>query len=201
MAKAFYCIRAVALSPSGKLIPNFPAGFLALLQVIGDIRLISGDPAPADHKHAVSGAIALGTDHYHWVFYNGSIVQECVGGVDHSHASLTGIATHFMVFVMTSDAQYDQLLIDVPNIIIVGQSEVTENDDGSFNAGLIVNTAWDGATRTAWENRIDNFGLELPLTVTNDRRLVKWLLGAFLAPSQAVRDEQNYRMTSFVIDW
>ena len=202
--KAFWTIRPAVQDDEGAWSPDLPSGLR--WQNNGDIRLM---PQGAnDHKHVVVGCIALGTNHYHWVFYrDGVILQEYVGNPvnDHDHA-IVDEPWQFMVFVNCYEADYDALLAAYPNIIILGHCEVTETPDesdpgrSSYTFGAVDNTAWDAGTRTAWETRFENFGLVLPDVVTNDRRLVHYTLALFHAPRQGLKNERNYRYSGAVAD-
>jgi len=199
---AFWCVRPAVQDVGGGWDPSFPAGFAGLVQVYGDLRVFGPDPAPGDHKHAQTGAIALGTDHYHWMVFAGnaqSWYQDYVGPVASSHSHVIPVErTHFMVFVVCTDAAYAQLLIDVPNIIILGHADVTAVGGEDYTIGDIINVAWSGADRTSWENTFNNFGMDLPEAITNDRRLVRWLMSVFFNTGQNMSSDLPYRYRSVV---
>lgn len=198
MAKAFWCVRAAVLV-DGEYEPSFPESFSGDYVAIGDLRVFGPDPAPADHKHSAMGCLAIASNHGHWVFFDeGVVTQEFFGGgVSHNH-DIPVVATHLAVFVMCSDAAYAALLAELPNLIILAHCTVTQQGN-RYVIGLVERPAWDGATRTAWENKFDNFGIGLPVIVTNDYRLIMYVLTAFLSPAQEVRDEPAWRPQWFVL--
>lgn len=203
MAKAFWVIRPSAQDAQGTYSPSFPAGFQSYYQTLGDLRVFGPDAAPGDHKHAQIGPLAIGANHYHWMFWQqggAGWYQEYVGpgGSSHTHTIPTG-PTHFLVAVATTDAQYSAFIAAEPGALIVAQMPVSALGDGKFSAGDIANTAWDAPTRTTWATRVANFGLVLPVVVSNPRRFVRWLLASFEHTHQNIKDEKPYRMNSFAV--
>jgi hypothetical protein len=194
--KAFWTVRGAEQNGGGWQ-PSFPETFqYAYLLNYGDLRVFGPDEAPADHKHAQMGCLALGTNHYHWMIFDEggeSWHQDYVGNVANEHEHDIPVnRTHFFCFVICSDAEYTQLLIDAPNIIVCGLAPVTETGDG-WTIGPIDNTEWDAGTRTDWENKFSNFGLSLPEKIMHDRRLVQWILAIFFNEQQNMRTDETYR--------
>ena len=199
--RAFWCIKSVTQKANGSWIPSFPVGFSYKGCNPIDIRILPAEVTPADHKHAISGSIALGTNHGHYVFYRNetTIIQEHFGGgTAHSHTA-SNHADYFCVFVVCTSAMYDQLLIDAPNILILGECEIIASEDGSGEIGAVDNTLCDATERTFWEDKFDNFGVDLPDIVINDRRLVTFTLSMFHAPTQNIKNEAHYRYTGLEI--
>ena len=205
MPKAFWTVRPATQDELGGWGPSFPANFIPLrMQNYGDLRIFGPDPAPGDHRHAQMGCLALGTNHYHWMLFseNGQTWhQDYVGGGANEHTHDIPVdRTHFFVFIICTNAAYNQLLSDLPNLIICGEAPVTRNDDPdgstSWSIGPIDNTLWDVTTRTYWESLFDNFGLPLPEKITNDRRLVRWVLAIFFNSQQNMRTDEVYRYRS-----
>jgi len=199
--KAFWCVRPV-VENSGELSPSFPAGFVSSYQVCGDIRVFGNDPAPADHRHAQINTLAVHDTHYHQIFWNDGQdgwYQEWFGtdpgAVKHSH-DISIYPSNFLVFVLCSDAMYSLFMSEVGEGLVIGHADVTA-EDGQASIGEIDNTAWDGPTRTAWENRVDNFGIDLPVVVTNSRRFARWILASFVHVGQNIKSDTNYRYTSY----
>lgn len=189
--RAFWCVRG-----SDGEGPDFPVELDRNI-VNGDLRNVQPDIAPADHRHTTIGSLAIGPDHYHWFYiWNDTIYQDYVGNVANEHTHNFPLdPTHFLVWVLCTDQQYTDLLTAIPNLTILGENEIIpgENDDPD-TIGSVDNTTWDAGTRTDWENLVDNFGLELPEQIINDRRLVQWSLQTWNARGQKMVNERNYRL-------
>ena len=199
--KSFWTIRPAVQDAEGEWQPSFPAGFKSKWVNPCDIRILPAGDAPADHKHGISGTIALGSNHGHYVFYreNGAVYQEHFGGgTAHDHDEVQA-PDYYMVFVVCTTAMAQYLQSEVPNIIVTGVCEITASEDGSGTIGDIINTTWDSAEREEWETRFANFGVTLPDGVTNDRRLTTWVLNMFHAPTQRIVSERYYRYTGVEI--
>ena len=198
--KALWVIRPAVQDSDGAWAPSFPAGFSAAWQNNCDIRILpaGSNPGVDDHKHAISGAIALGSNHGHYVFYSGQVVhQEHFGaGTAHDHAD-TVDPDFFAVFVVCTDDMYNFLIGELPNLIILGECIV---DEETGELGQIAGVAWDATERQTWETLFANFGFTLPEKVTNDRRLMQFILTTFHAPSQKILNERNYRYSSYTIE-
>lgn len=197
--KAFWTVRPAVQDAEGGWGPLFPVGFKARWQNNGDIRILPAGAAPADHKHAISGCYALGSNHGHYVVYWQTESDEVTvkqdffgGGTPHDHVD-NSLPDHFMVFIVCTSAMYDQLLIDVPSILILGENEIIADEEGTGAIGGVDNTTWTAGERTDWENIFANFGLELPEKVQSDRWLVQFCLVLFHAPKQRLLNERNYR--------
>lgn len=188
---AIWCVR-----PNDNGEPDFPAGIPLVTVVPADLRV---SDVVEGHRHTVMGCLALGSNHYHYVFFGGddtAIVQEFYGaGTEHEH-DFPADATRFLVFVLCSDAAYAQLLTELPNLVILGHCEITI-EEGVAIIGKVDNTPWDGPTRTDWETKFDAFGVALPAAVTNDRRLVMFCLAAFHEIRQGVKSDQALRYASY----
>jgi len=200
--RAFWCIRSAIQNGDGRWSPSFPAGFEGVGQAQGDLRVFGPDPAPGDHRHAQISMLAIQDDHYHQLFWNDSqdaFYQEWFktdpGALTHTHTIPVG-PSHFLVFVLCSDAMWNLFVAAVGTNLVIGQADIT-TDDGNASIGNIDNTAWTTQKRTAWKNRIANFGLDLPIAVTNPRRFVRWILAAFQNVSQNIKDDKPYRYTSY----
>lgn len=198
--KAFWCIRPAVQDAEGMWGASFPTGFKKKGILNGDIRVLPAGAAPADHKHVVTGCTALGDDHDHYVVYWKSLTGDVTvkmdyidhGGTEHSHTD-NSLPDHFMVFVICTSAMYDQLLIDEPSIIILGENVITADEEGTGSIDGVDNTTWTAGERTSWENMFANFGLVLPDQVQSDRWLVQFCLVLFHAPKQRLLNERNYR--------
>jgi hypothetical protein len=203
MVQAFWCVRPAIQDVQGAWLPDFPVWFYSVsaLQTYGDLRVFGPDPAPGDHKHAqTGGCYAIGLNHYHQILRNESGSawhQDYVGAGANDHSHVIPVNdTHKFTFVVCSDADYAQLLIDLPNLIECGHAIVTGNAVDGWVLGKIDNTAWDAATRTSWETFFESFGLDLPEKITNYRRLVRWMLAIFFNNPQGLTTDMTYRYTS-----
>jgi hypothetical protein len=167
------------------------------------LRVFGPDAAPGNHKHAQIGPIAIGANHYHWMFWQqggAAWYQEYVGPGASTHTHTLPIGpTHFLVMVACSDASYSAFVAAEPNALIVAEMPITALGGNQFDAGDIVTPDWDAGTRTTWETRVAAFGLTLPAVVTSPRRFARWLLTAFEHTHQNIKDERNYRMNTFTM--
>lgn len=201
MAKAFWVIRPAIEDEDGGWKPDFPIGFQSYYQVIGDLRIFGPDPGFGNHKHAQIGPLALGANHYHWMFWQQGGVgwyQEYIGPGAQAHTHIIPFGpTHFLVAAATTNIQYNEFILAEPNALIIAEMPVSGLGGGIFNVDAIEGTNWDAGTRSSWEARSVNFGLVLPSIVTNPRRFIRWLISCFEQTHQNIKDDANYRMKSF----
>jgi hypothetical protein len=197
--------------------PEWPSGFdpSSLGYVLYDVRRLDSDTAPADHVHQVMGTIAFVNDdlspdsHYHYVQYFGGSWQQVQmnGGVAHTHPFQTGgvddvrfLPDYFCIFLYGPDADFDTLVAD-NKWYLIGESDVTfDAVDNVWFFGDIDNTAFTGPEFTAWQTQFRvALGREMPVEITNPRRLVSWFCPMTAPNMYDWWNESLFRLTSVAV--
>ena len=163
----------------------------------GDVVRLIG-PVASPHRHLLVGGIALADDnldglpgdgHVHYVIGD---AQVTVDATPHTHIVNVQVPDYYLLFWFGSDADAATIAAD-PNCFPVVEATVTE-DDGNYSIGAL-KAGWATQDTAWWHAKVlDMLGVQLPVEVTNGRRLVRLFLGALL--SRQTENEAGYRLRS-----